>query len=145
MCKGFYNLSLKLEPADLIWKISKTYIFSLALITLLVILADDPNVDFFIHFAYFEANYILYIIGAALAYKINKKIFFYTPRALLVGRLENLKNLSKFIKKSNLHLNVIGCVSVSRNDERQQLYLGNLENLPEIIHKHAIDEVFFMN
>jgi exopolysaccharide biosynthesis polyprenyl glycosylphosphotransferase len=88
-------------------------------------------------------TYIFMLISAFLVHFLIKRMNNFKPRTLLIGDIDSFVEFKEYMHKSNEDINLIGYVSKKASADGD--YLGEINNLEELIHKNAIDQIYIMH
>jgi exopolysaccharide biosynthesis polyprenyl glycosylphosphotransferase len=146
ICKGLYKVSAAYPAGGLITEVSKTFMLALSLCCFFFgTMPESGGISFLRIFIYLETGYIFYILSAVVSRRLLKKDSLYTPRALIVGSADSAERLKDDIGSSNLEMHVVGFICPEESQTPGCAFLGSLGDLEGLLHKYAIDEVFFIN
>lgn len=138
-----YNVTTFFYADRIIKYVSKSFIISTGVSSTLLFYAGKSDIDRNFYIIFLICVYILMITSAFLVRFLTKKTKLFAPRTILVGHMENYEKFVRYLKKSNMDVNIIGYVSVE--NEEGTKYLGNIKDLDEIIHSNGIDQVYIMH
>ncbi|MBK8805535.1 MAG: glycosyltransferase [Bacteroidales bacterium] len=85
------------------------------------------------------SNRLLMHLSGIETFKINFKK---SKRIILAGEKEEIVRIEKLLANTGLQTNIIGYVGID-NDLQKGYYLGTIDQLPEIIKIHKINEIIF--
>jgi exopolysaccharide biosynthesis polyprenyl glycosylphosphotransferase len=137
-----YNVNIFFYPDRIIKYITRTFIFSTAIVSTLLFYVGRAEVELKFYFVFLACEYILLMFSAYAGRLFIKKNRKFCPRTILMGDIHNYKKFINYVNKSNLNLNIIGCVSLHGEKEG---YLGTIDELEKIIHDNAVDYVYIMD
>lgn len=139
-----YNVTTFFYVDRTIFTITKSFVIALVPVALIVVdYVTRNSFDVWFYGSYVVVSYVLVILGAfvvrfiATHWKIN------APRVLLIGDIDRFGTFKKFLFKSNTTIKLVGYVSME--DTSDERYLGNVKDLENILHEHAISQVYIMN
>lgn len=137
-----YNIYIFFYRDRIIKYITRSFLFTTALVTILLFYVGRADVELKFYLVFLVCEYILLLLSAYTGRVIMKKTQKHHPRTILLGDMDIYKKFIGFVKKSNLNLNIIGCVSL--NNEKEG-YLGGVDELEEIIYDNAVDNIYLMD
>lgn len=137
-----YNIYIFFYMDRIIKYVTRSFLFSTAIVTTLLFYVGKAEVELRFYIVFLVCEYILLLVSAYTGRLIMKKIQKHCPRTILMGDMNIYKKFISFVNKSNLNLNIIGCVSL--NGEKDG-YLGSVDELEEIIYDNAIDNIYLMD
>lgn len=107
---------------------------------------DDEKRKFYLTFLIIA--YILVCLKMFLVKPISLKLQpKNAPRTVFVGRVGQFNKFRYFLEKTSINLNVLGYIAMSKEDyedAKEGEYLGNLEDLEDLIREHNIDQVYII-
>lgn len=139
---SLYNVNLFFYPDRIIKYITRSFLFSTVIVSILLFYVGRANVELRFYVLFLICEYILLLFSAYFGRLFMKKNRKFCPRTILMGDVHEYTKFINYVKKSNLNLNIIGSVSINGGQEG---YLGNIEDLEKIIHDNAIDYVYIMD
>lgn len=83
-------------------------------------------------------RYILSMLKIPGFSLFSKKIH----KIAVVGNIDEAQRVRKFLSKTQVKTEVVGFVSLN-NDEQNKIYIGNIQQVEELIDLHTIDELIF--
>ena len=126
--------------------VTQSFVYSNLIIAVLAFYVGRCNVEFKFFLILLMGEYFLLILSAFFTKWLLRKTKAYAMRTLFVGSKKDYEKVIRFLEHNSMSIEIIGFISendtVSTEDETR--YLGNLDNLEEIIHEHSIDQVFFI-
>lgn len=124
-------------------KITKSMVIATSVTSTLLFIVSKTNVNKYFYIQFLITFYIAVIISAFIVRILIKRNTKNAPRVLLIGDIDRFSKFQHFLERSNIVINTIGYISmIPTTDER---YLGNLEDLDYLIHRHAIDQIYYMH
>lgn len=126
--------------------ITKAYMYTLFIMTVILYFISDSHIDFRYYVIHLPITYFGLLISAFLSRLITKSfnITVSVPRTLLVGPEVNYARFLHFMKRSNMNINLIGYID-KPGSKPSKNSLGSIDELEQIIHDNAIDQVFFQS
>ncbi|MHB8128425.1 MAG: sugar transferase [Mobilitalea sp.] len=138
---SLYNVNLFFYPDRIFKYITRSFLSATLIVSILLFYVGRANVELKFYFVFLICEYVFLMFSAYFGRLIMKKIHKFCPRTLLLGDEHQYTKFINFVKKSNLNLNIIGCVSLNGEQEG---FLGVVEDLEKILHDNAIDYVYIM-
>lgn len=146
--KKIYNTTLFFYADRIIKFITRSFIFSGIVTCVPAYFVGSAGEIVSIRFIHTFAviDYFFMLISAFLTRYIVRKAGLFTLNSLFVGSEERYERVLKFIRKSNMGVDLKGYVVEGEEIEDGDTteYLGTLSELEQIIHDNSIDQVFFM-
>lgn len=136
-----YNVTLFFYADRIIKYVTKSFLYVTAMVTTLLFYVGRASIDKKFYTTFLICEYLILLLSAYFAHVITKSNRKLAPRTILVGDIKKFSKFVNYVKKSNLDLNIIGYISLYGKEEG---YLGKLDDIEQIIHDHAIDNVYFM-
>ena len=144
---GLYSDARPKSYLSLTWAVLKAMVIDFSFLTAgLYFYKDlDYSRDFVGYFAVLS-------FGLVLIFRISLTLYldylsprgFSVSRILIVGNLKRSKFVTRILKEQiSWGHEIVGRVCVETEDANDSDVLGNLEELPDVLKKHAIDEVVF--
>ncbi len=137
-----YNVNMFFYPDRVIKYITRSFIFSAFIVSVLLFYVGRADVEMKFYLVFLLCEYLLLLLSAFLSRKITKNNSKFYPRTLLLGSVHQYTKFIDYVKKSNLNLNIIGYISLHGEEEG---YLGKINDLEQILHDNAIDNVYIMD
>ena len=142
-----YNITLFNYLDRIHGKILKSFFVStIATLLILYFVADADAAAYHFYFLYLIFAYVLIcmklFVYRPLSRKIHKKD---TPRTVFVGKIGAFNKFRYFLDKTNIRLETIGYVAMTREEaESDALYIGCLDDLEELIRTYQLDQVYII-
>jgi exopolysaccharide biosynthesis polyprenyl glycosylphosphotransferase len=76
---------------------------------------------------------------------LSKKTSFMAQRAIMIGEANEYNKFIGFLNKGGLNTKILGFVSFDPSVSAHDNYLGNVNDLVDIIQKNTVDQVFIMS
>ncbi len=137
-----YNVNIFFYPDRIIKYITRSFLLSAAIVSTLLFFVGRAEVEIKFYLLFLVCEYVLLLFSAYLGRLFIKKNRKFYPRTLLLGDIRKYQKFINYVNKSNLNLNIIGCISLHGEKEG---YLGTIDELEKIIHDNAIDYVYIMD
>jgi len=137
-----YNVYIFFYPDRIIKYITRSFLLSSVLNSVLIFYVGRAEVKLVFYLVFLVSEYVLLMLSAFTGRLLIKKIRRFYPRTILLGDIYKYKKFINYVNKSNLNLNIIGCVSLHGETDG---YLGSIDDLENIIHDNAIDYVYIMD
>ena len=138
-----YNITTFFYIDRTLRKITKSMVIATSVTSTLLFVVSKTDINKFFYIQYLITFFIAVIISAFIVRVMAKRNTKNAPRVLLIGDIDRFSKFQHFLERSNIVINTIGYISmIPTTDER---YLGNLENLDYLIHRHAIDQIYYMH
>jgi len=138
-----YNVTTFFYTDRILKHVSKSFLLATSITSTLLFYSSSSDIDRNFYFLFLFFMYILLLISAFIVRYIIKHSQRLVPRVMLVGSIESFSKFEHFLGRSNMNYNIIGYVSPKPTTD--QRYLGMIESLDSLAHKHAIDQVFIMH
>ncbi len=142
-----YNITLFNYLDRIHGKILKSFFVStIATLLILYFVADADAAAYHFYFLYLIFAYVLIcmklFVYRPLSRKIHKKD---TPRTVFVGKIGAFNKFRYFLDKTNIRLETIGYVAMTREEaESDSRYIGCLDDLEELIRTYQLDQVYII-
>ena len=142
-----YNVTTFFYKDRFFWIITRAYCISLIVNVLLPYLTQDKKIfeNAFQLFFFLVIYYVFLLLSALLNRYLNTKTNFMSLKTILIGNKEDYNKFISFLKKGSSNPNIIGFISLNKEQEKDENYLGNINQLEEIIQNYHIDQVFIMS
>lgn len=137
-----YNVNMFFYPDRVIKYITRSFLFSAVIVSVLLFYIGSADVEMKFYYVFLAFEYALLLLSAYLSRRITKNNSRFYPRTLLLGSVHQYTKFINYVKKSNLNLNIIGYISLHGEEEG---YLGKIDDLEQILHDNAIDNVYIMD
>ena len=137
-----YNVYIFFYPDRIIKYITRSFVISTAIVSILLFFIGRAEVEIKFYLLFLVFEYILLLLSAYAGRLFIKKTRKFYPRTILLGDIHKYRKFINYVNKSNLNLNIIGCVSLHGETDG---YLGTVDELEKIIHDNAIDHVYIMD
>ncbi|RDU24776.1 sugar transferase [Anaerosacchariphilus polymeriproducens] len=123
--------------------VSKSFIIATGITSIAIFAVGKTNIENRYYVVSLAVNYFLLLAAALFLRKFMKALSgIVAPRTALIGNIEQFKKFHHFMNQSSASINEIGYISVTENPGEQ--YLGCINELEEIVHKHAIDQIYIL-
>lgn len=141
---SMYNLTSFYYVDRTMKKVFFATLFSAALIISIRYFTKKYSLDLEFILLFLVLNFIFVFCERCL-YKffLEKSDLKMASRVLIVGKPETAEKFTYYIDKTHIKMNIIGYVSLSENSIHSNEYIGNINNLEDLIKEHCIDQVFF--
>lgn len=123
--------------------ISTSYLIAIAITYGLCYVSSTSNIPFRFYVEFIITFYLSILTSTLIARLVTKHSKRLAPRVLLIGYRKHFTKFNEYLKKSNIGCNTIGYVSISQ--EHSNKYLGSIDDLEDIIHENAIDQIYIMH
>ncbi|SFB84375.1 sugar transferase [Butyrivibrio sp. YAB3001] len=125
----------------------ETLSFIAATVSGVIVLFNSMSVDIYMPFLVYLAliSYALIIFENVFFRRIVDRIVMrkHVPRVLYVGSKDSYNKFRYFLNKTPLQINEIGYISFD-DDDKSIEYIGKLTELPQLIRKYNIDQVYIL-
>lgn len=139
-----YNVTTFFYVDRIIKRVSKSFLVSASVTSTLLFYVGKATVGVVFYISFLICSYIFLLASAFFVrYYLMKRVA-YTPRTLLIGKLEQFDKFKCFLEKSNFEIEIVGYVAVF-DEEYDNRYIGELENLENIIRDNNIDQIYIMH
>ncbi len=138
-----YNVTTFFYMDRILRYITKSMLISVSITSTLLFYVSEADIDKYFYIFFLLSYYIAMIISALFVRLIIKRNKRTAPRVVLIGDIDRFHKFEHFLERSNIEANIIGYISMLPTDDER--YLGDLMNLDYLIHKHVIDQVYFMH
>ena len=126
--------------------LTQSFLYSNILVTVLAFIIGNCNVEIRFYVIFLISEYFLLLISAFLTRWILRKTRTYSIRTLLVGSQKDYERIIHFLRNNSMSVDIIGYLASSafypENDDTP--YLGTIDELENVVHENAIDQVFFV-
>lgn len=145
-----YNVTTFFYVDRIIKRVSKSYLIATGVTSTLLFYVGRAKISRLYYITFLVAAYILLLSSAFLVKNVIMKKITHAPRTLLIGEIEGFKKFERFLSKSNLEIDIIGYVNnrldkdENENIEADDKYLGNIQDLENIIHENSVDQIYIM-
>ncbi len=140
-----YNVTTFAYADRIIRYVSRSFVIATGVSSTLIFYAGKAEIDKNFYVTFLVLIYIFMLISAFMVRVIKRKGKLFAARTLFIGVTENYFILEQYLKKSNIDIKLIGYVNIGEDKQAEGNYLGNIEDLEEIIHNNGIDQVYIMN
>ena len=142
-----YNVTTFFYKDRFFWIITRAYCISLIVNVLLPYLTQDKRIfeNAFQLFFFLVIYYVFLLLSALLNRYLSTNTNFMSLKTILIGNKEDYNKFINFLKKGSSNPNIIGFISLNKEQEKDENYLGNINQLEEIIQNYHIDQVFIMS
>lgn len=142
-----YNVTTFFYKDRFFWIITRAYCISLIVNILLPYLTQDKKIfeNAFQLFFFLVIYYVFLLISALLNRYLSTNTNFMSLKTILIGNKEDYNKFINFLKKGSSNPDIIGFISLNKEQEKDENYLGNINQLEEIIQNYHIDQVFIMS
>jgi len=127
--------------------ITKSFFLATMVVTALIYYVDDSHKNRLVFSKFILLAYISFLLEAlifrAVSKKKNKDAH---PRTVYIGDVSLYKKFEYYLKKTNVGINFLGYIKVSKVERKRnnnELFLGNIEDLEFIIRENSVDQVYF--
>lgn len=146
--KQVYNVTSFFYLDRIIKYITRSFLVSNMIIFLVLFYVVNDDSCKVIFSKFFVISYLSFLMEAMIfrvvCKKGNKKHF---PRTVYVGDVLAYKQFDYYLKKTNININLLGYIKMD-NDEKirikNDLFLGNIDNLEKLIREYNIDKVYMI-
>lgn len=138
-----YNMTSFFYLDRIIKYVTKSFVLASAVVAALLfyVANSDADKEFFSTFLVF--GYFFMLLDAfVFRYFHKRKMKDFFPRTVYIGEIRQFEKFDYFMNKTNIGINFLGYIRI--NDGNLEGYLGNVEDLENLIRLHIIDQVYIM-
>lgn len=139
-----YNVTTFFYVDRIIKRVSKSFLISASVTSTLLFYVGRATVDQHLYIMYLSISYIFLLGNAFFVRYYLMKHFAHAPRTIIIGKPEKFQRFERFVRQSNLEMELVGYVSVSDEDYNKEEYIGKLSELEHLIHAYGIDQMYIM-
>lgn len=147
--KNIYSTTLFFYTDRIIRFITRSFIFTAVLMCVVAFYVGSASnvvpVRFIIIFLI--SDYILMLLSAFITRRISREVGLFARNSVFVGSEQRYERVKHFLSRNNMSIVLKGYVMEGEEPENaddKTEYLGKMSDLEQIVHDHAIDQVFFM-
>lgn len=143
--QNVYNVTLFFYLDRLIRKVTASFILATVTSYFILRYVAMNEISIFIPLTYGAIFYVLSVLQVlSFRYIVDKFVRRKSlPRTIYVGSKDSYNKFRYFMRKTTIHCNEIGFLSIL-DDDPQFGYLGSLSELETIIRRYNIDQVYIM-
>lgn len=139
-----YNVTTFFYVDRIIKRVSKSFLISASVTSTLLFYVGQAKIDQQFYVIYLVVSYVFLLGNAFFVRYFLMKRFANAPRTLIIGNRERFQKFERFVRQSNLEMEIVGYVCISDEDYNEEEYVGKLSELEQLIHKHGIDQIYIM-
>lgn len=139
-----YNVTTFFYVDRIIKRVSKSFLISASVSSTLLFYVGRARIDKHFYVTYLVVSYLFLLGNAFYVRYVLMKRFGNAPRTLIIGNRSRFHKFERFVRQSNLEMEIVGYVCINGDDYDAEEYIGKLDALEELIHIHAIDQVYIM-
>lgn len=139
-----YNVTTFFYVDRIIKRVSKSFLISSSVISTLLFYVGKARINQNFYVTYLVISYFLLLGNAFFVRYYLMRRFADAPRTLIIGNRERFHKFERFVRQSNLEMEIVGYVCISDEDYNPKEYIGRLSELENLIHDHGIDQVYIM-
>ena len=139
-----YNVTTFFYVDRIIKRVSKSFLISASVTSTLLFYVGRARINQNFYVSYLMISYVLLLGNAFFVRYFLMKRFADAPRTLIIGNRERFNKFERFVRQSNLEMEIVGYVCISDEDYNPEEYIGRLGELEQLIHDHGIDQVYIM-
>ncbi|SDM84093.1 sugar transferase [Lachnospira pectinoschiza] len=142
-----YNVTTFFYRDRFVLFVTRSYLLSLAVNVLLPYLTHDRRIyeNAFQLFFFVIIYFILLLINAMFNRYLVTKTHLLSQRSIMIGNKRDYKDFIHCMHRSNFNAEIVGFLSFDREQGKDANYLGNIDDLVEIIQNNNIDQIFIMS
>lgn len=137
-----YNITTFFYLDRFIRKVTMSFGLAGIITWLLLQLNGTQRADMKFIILFLMIGYPFLLSSSILMHYIFRKYFTKQLRTAVIGYIPRYEKFIRFLDKSSIDFNLVGYISIDKNDTDG--YLGYLDDLDDIIHNNAIDQVYVM-
>lgn len=139
-----YNVTTFFYADRFLKRVTKSYLLAVIVVSILLLFGADDKLDVKFYITFLTFSYFALLLSAFFDHFMLKKKFVSNKRTILIGRKNRYDKFVRFLGKSNTSDVIVGFVSLDEEELDEDEYLGNIKQIEEIIHEHAIDQIYIM-
>lgn len=139
-----YNVTTFFYADRFLKRVTKSYLLAVIVVSILLLFGADDKLDVKFYITFLTFSYFALLLSAFFDHFVLKKKFVANKRTILIGRKNRYDKFVRFLEKSNTSDVIVGFVSLDEDELDEDEYLGNIKQIEEIIHEHAIDQIYIM-
>ena len=140
-----YNLTTFFYIDRVIRSISKSFLITTLVITLMLYYVGEGNFNVGFYTKFLFLTYTFLLCSAAIMRILSKRRSDMASRTLMIGGKEHLERFMTYMQKSNTEIHFLGFVSVKPEDKGKEGYIGSVDELEKLIREEAVDQVYIMH
>lgn len=140
-----YNLTTFFYIDRVIRCITKSFLMTAIVITLLLYYVGEGTFDIAFYTKFLFFTYVFLLCSSAIMRTILKRGREMASRTLMIGGKEHFERFMTYMEKSNTEIRFVGFVSVKPEDKGQEGYIGSVDELETLIREEAVDQVYIMH
>lgn len=139
-----YNVTTFFYVDRIIKRVSKSFLISASVTSTLLFYVGKATIEPHFYVTYLIVSYICLLGNAFFVRYYLMKRLAESPRTLIIGNRQRFQKFERFVRQSNLEMEIVGYVCISDEDYNPQEYIGKLSELEDLIHFHGIDQIYIM-
>lgn len=139
-----YNVTTFFYVDRIIKRVSKSFLVSASVTSTLLFYVGRATINQHFYVIYLIVSYVCLLGNAFFVRYFLMKRLSDAPRTLIIGNRERFQKFERFVRQSNLEMEIVGYVCISDEDYTEEEYVGKLSELEEVVHKLGIDQVYIM-
>ncbi len=140
---GIYNSTTFFYPDRFIKRSSLSVFIAVTIFGLLLVFPDSQLNEYHFVAWYLILSYFFLLGSGFLEHYVLRKIFTKHQRAVIIGSVSCYEKFIDFLNRSNEEFELIGFVSYK--EPECEGYLGHVDQLEDLVHKHAVDHIYIMS
>lgn len=136
-----YNTTTFFYADRFLKRVTKSYLLATAVVSTMLLFGGLEQVELRFYLCFLVCCYFALLFSAFFDHFVLRQKLTPRRRTILIGKKGRYEKFIRFLEKSNTGAEIIGYVSLEGEEEG---YLGNIVQLEDIIHQHAIDQIYIM-
>lgn len=141
-----YNTTLFFYTDRIISYISGSFFEAAIIVTALTYVIGNTEIKLRFYIIFLVISYLLFHVSAFLNHYIMRKSGIFAMRTIFVGSKAKFEKAIHFLSRNSMVIKHLGYIceteTVPEGDDTD--YLGTINQLEDILHEHAADQVFFL-
>lgn len=139
-----YNVTTFFYVDRIIKRVTKSFLISASVTSTLLFYVGQAKIDQQFYVIYLVVSFVFLLGNAFFVRYFLMKRFANAPRTLIIGNRERFQKFERFVRQSNLEMEIVGYVCINDEDYNEEEYVGKLSELEQLIHEHGIDQIYIM-
>lgn len=139
-----YNVTTFFYVDRIIKRVTKSFLISASVTSTLLFYVGQAKIEQQFYVIYLVVSFVFLLGNAFFVRYFLMKRFANAPRTLIIGNRERFQKFERFVRQSNLEMEIVGYVCINDEDYNEEEYVGKLSELEQLIHEHGIDQIYIM-
>lgn len=139
-----YNVTTFFYVDRIIKRVTKSFLISASVTSTLLFYVGQAKINQQFYVIYLVVSFVFLLGNAFFVRYFLMKRFANAPRTLIIGNRDRFRKFERFVRQSNLEMEIVGYVCISDEDYNAEEYVGKLGELERLIHEYGIDQIYIM-